>query len=158
MQEAHRILANYSLRSSKKYSLDCHGAGGAMMHSISELCFSSYCYRKMDMDQARVLYVQMIEDFLELVNTDAAVRPFLHHYPLSIDGIDLTISFEEKGTRNRFEKGFLCYMFLIKENIYYYTRDPQSGFDVQLLKEHYPVAYEKVYGRPWPGVSKYLPN
>ena len=87
------ITKNYVKETAAPKRLDLYGYGGGRMYDIEEVILRFFCCDHLTVEGARVLYVEMMEEYLKQINCNEEVRPYLHNYPFNIDNIKLTISF-----------------------------------------------------------------
>lgn len=89
----------------KHYGMSICGVGGsAKEDGISEMAVSFQRFGDpLTESEARRLIIKCVDDFLEAVNTDEAIRPFLKVYPFNAENIDLTIySYDNSYVLHRF--------------------------------------------------------
>jgi hypothetical protein len=101
-----------------RYGFHLDGSGGSMMNDITviRLMFSSI--NTVKLDQARIIFVDSVENLLNRVNSDEKIRPYLHNFPFTIDNIQLDIGFLKPG--GKFVDGeFIATISLIKGKIFY---------------------------------------
>ena len=158
IKEAGRIMGRFCKRAEKQYNLSCYGSGGSLMGDIQTFDLTFQSYEKINVEKAREKYVRIMEDFLEQTNQDEGVRPYLHQYPLPIEGFELGLIFGEKTSDEFVEQPYVAIVFLGKGYVYYESWNREKDCFENLLKEPYSEAYEKVFHKPWQGTSNYLSN
>jgi len=85
---------------SKKYDLEVVGFGGSIHDTIEDMSLSFSCKRTLTLDEYRKLVVHCAEDYLEMINADLELKPYLHHYPFTSHDIFLMIfTYNEEGKR-----------------------------------------------------------
>ncbi|CCB90056.1 hypothetical protein [Simkania negevensis] len=134
---ANKLIAQVAKDLSKRYKIRAVGFGGAIHEQVEELSLSFECCRTMSIDEYRDLLVHCAEDFLDQVNSNEEIRPYLQNYPFSSKNIDLTI-YVHSENKKRFDVGQLSCLAIQKEKIVYYYRD--SEYTIELLKAE---AYEE---------------
>ncbi|MFN0065348.1 MAG: hypothetical protein ACKVOH_03840 [Chlamydiales bacterium] len=123
------------------------GYGGAMMHDIQEISLSFLSHDTLNVDEARILYVEMVEELLQRVNSHEQIRPHLHNFPFGIDNIKLDISFinsEGATTKN----GRVAFMYIGKnQDLLYRACNPDTEEFYSLHREPYAEARRIVTGK-----------
>lgn len=110
---SNQIIKEYTSVLKREYGLCCIGGGGAMMDNIKEITLTYICYAPMNIDEARNLYVAVIEGYLERVNQCEAIRPYLNQYPFEWHNFDLHLMFFNK--QNNFAQEGVATIFQGKE-------------------------------------------
>jgi len=75
----------------KKYNLELAGIGGGMMGCIRRMDVAFGIKKPLDKDEARALLVNVVEDFLRIVNADEEVKPYLVHVPFTAKNLSVVI-------------------------------------------------------------------
>ncbi|MCH9625438.1 MAG: hypothetical protein S4CHLAM123_06120 [Chlamydiales bacterium] len=136
---SNRIAGSYVTEFAKPRELMLSGYGGAMMDDIQEISLRFLSFRALNIDEARVLYVEMMEEFLCRINHHEEIRPYLHNFPFDINNVALTIGWinsDRKITRD----GHMALMFIGNNHtIYYEAYNSTEGF-YTLHKESYEEA------------------
>lgn len=135
----HKFLREYI----KPKGLICIGSGGSMMDDVKKVSLSFVSFKALNVEEARILYVDIIEEYLKRVNSDEEVRPFLHNFPFTIDSLDFDIRFDYKNNCVR-KDGHVAFMFIRRDqNICYKASDVQTGY-YSIHREPYSEALEIV--------------
>jgi len=123
----------------EKYGLKCCGKGGALMDKVNIVSLSFQSKEKQySVEETRRLMVKCVEEYLERINDDEDIRPYLSHYPFSSLGVDFDISFQgARGNEIRLA-------FLSEDNIVYMVVDPNQKPYIRKHKETYNEAREIV--------------
>lgn len=151
------ITRNYLDKVTKKYGVYCYGIGGSFRENIHiiDITFTTYDEIQ-DINIARYLYVNLMEEFMQEINNNENIRQYLVTYPFPIEGFKMSIIFSDKTTNYFAKNPFIADVMLAKGNLVYSTLDKENfGFE-EIYRESYSEAYEKVFGRPWTGRSIYL--
>lgn len=120
------------------------GYGGAMMNDIQEIFLSFLSYEALNVEEARVLYVEMMEEYLRRINCNEKIRPYLHNFPFGIDNIKLTIGFEDRE-RQIAQDGHVALMFIGKNHeLHFRGYDPETEEFYSLHRESYEEALKLV--------------
>ena len=135
---ADSITDSYLRYLKKEHQIKCVGAGGGFLSNVEEIFLAlSSIENNVNVDRARVHYINFTEELLMRVNKDEKIRPYLSHYPFSEKGISLTLSFivsEEEP-----QKGYVSYMTFVNGKIIYAHDDPDS----KKLEVFYEEPYEE---------------
>lgn len=115
---SNKIISKYNRELKRQKKLLLVGEGGSYMGDIQDIGFSYITYEKMDLDQARRLYIEVTEGYLSRFNENEEVRPYMHTYPFTIDNLQVMLAFENEKREYREEgeialmcvlRGFLCF-------------------------------------------------
>jgi hypothetical protein len=139
-----RIVAGYIKEFTKPKGLFVCGSGGAMANNIQQISLSFASFAALDVDEARILYVEMVEELLRRINANRAIRPFLHNYPFEEKNIDLMISFKDSKLE-RVSANHVALMSIGKDHMIFYAaydHDKKKFYD--LYEENYVEARDRV--------------
>jgi hypothetical protein len=115
-----------------------------MMNDIQEIELRFTSLDALDVDQARKLYIEIMEEFLIRINKHEKIRPHLHNYPFEVKNIKLTISFDDSNRHIRGD-GHVPHMFIGKNyTLYYAAYNPEQEGFYNLHKENYGDALKIV--------------
>lgn len=134
-----KIFNAYNKTFLKEKNMHLIGQGGAMMYDIEKINAHYYSYEPTTLEQARKLYVDIIEGYLQAYNSNEKIRPYLHNYPFNVDNLDITISFKDELNQRR-GNGYIALMFRVRGKIFYETYDHDNKNFVTLLSESYEEA------------------
>ena len=107
-----------------KWSLSCLHAGGNILDGIKEFGFTFLKNKKVSLEEARKLEVDIIEFLMNRINNDAKLKPYLEH-PFKEDKIRVRLVFGKREFCN-FRDGVSMYEVLPKEGRLLYHRLPYS--------------------------------
>ncbi len=141
-----KLVSNYVNQIAKPHQLTFAAYGGAMMDDIQEITMRFISNKEMNVDQARELYVMMMESFLQRVNSSQELRPFMHNYPFEITNINLTIDFENSSGRIT-NDGHVAMIFIGRnQELLFrgYNSDNEDFYS--LCREPYAKALKQVTG------------
>ena len=128
---ANKLIAQVAKDLSKRYKIKPVGFGGAIHEKVEELALSfDYC-RTLTIDEYRDLLVHCAEYFLDQINSNEEVRPYLQNYPFNSQNIYLCI-YVLSENKKRFDVGQLSSLKVVKGKIVYHYRD--SEYTVEVLK------------------------
>ncbi len=142
---SHGISDPYAKELKKTRGLCLIGSGGSMMDEVKKVNATYLSFAKLSVNEARNLYVKVMEGYLERYNGDEKIRPYLHNYPFTIENMKLMIGFEDESRRHRSE-GYVALVSVVHGNIYYCTFDSEQDKFVDLHREPYEEAVRTVRG------------
>lgn len=139
-----RITKDYLKESAIPRRLLLTGYGGAMMKDVEEVFLTFLSFDALNVDKARILYVEMMEEYLKKINHHDKIRPYLHNFPFIIDNIKLDIGFED-CKRKITQDGHVAFIFMGRNHtIYYDAYDPETEEFYSLHRESYEEALKIV--------------
>ena len=128
----------------KKYQLTATMQGGSFMDQIKTISiFFQTSNKEYSVTEARGLIVSCVEEYLERINGNEKVRPFLEHYPFKEGGVEFQITFYEKPLV-RVKQEYICTVGIVNEKVYYYVYDHEIEKSVIVYEEPYEEALKKV--------------
>jgi hypothetical protein len=120
------------------------GYGGAMVGDIQSVTLRFLSYHVLNVDAARILYVEMMEEFLVRINQNDKIRPYLHDYPFGIKNMELTIGFDDTNG-DILGDGHVAHMFISRnDTLYYEAYNHETEKFYNLHKENYRDALKIV--------------
>ncbi len=90
------IVDRFAKEMKKKHGLVCIGSGGRMPHKVEEITLFFDCYQHASIEEARILYVTIVDQLVEMINNHERIRPFLQTYPFPTEGAGICVSFNKK--------------------------------------------------------------
>src|SRR3989344_4332350 len=90
---AHKITEKTAKKLKEQKNLYLIGTGGQMMHDIQMMMMGFNFYKVVDIETARQLLVESVEEYLSVINSNKEVRPYLHNYPFTAKNIEIVIYF-----------------------------------------------------------------
>lgn len=139
VQEAERIIRIYTKQMKKDRALYAIGTGGAMMYDVQEITLHFVSYAKLDVAQAREVFVDCCEGLITTVNADEKIRPFLRDYPFTIKNADIMISFQKKSG-GHVDSEYVAFVCCSKNFIHYAYHDNDKDMLTRITKEPYEEA------------------
>lgn len=128
----------------KTYGLQVIAIGSGMPFDIQQLDLSFKAQGLYTVEQARSFYLPISESFLNFINSDKVLRPYLHDYPFKEKNIGFSIMFvDPKG--NRPPSNYVAYVSLIKGHIFYACFDHQTKKLETIKQEPFEEAQKKVH-------------
>jgi len=113
----------------KENGLYLAGGGGALMHNVKEISLMFACYQQMSVAEARNLYVKVIEGYLQRINQNEEIRPYLDQYPFTWGNLDIKFMFQD--TNKHFPKEGVAIIIRGKANqIVYCGYDGEDFYDL----------------------------
>jgi len=98
-------IINETARSlEKKYKM--HACGFGMRERFKYLSISFQVNRPIEVDEARNLLIESVEELIENINSSKEIRPYLKEYPFTFQNAGITLLFSD-------QKGHDCYHPLI---------------------------------------------
>jgi hypothetical protein len=95
---ADRLLYQISNEIQKKFNVKQVGSGGGMCQCVRLLGLTFECHKLISQDGARAFIVPMLQLFLQRINENKEIRPFLQNYPFRIENIEISIFvYDNKG-------------------------------------------------------------
>lgn len=114
------IVRNYIKEFAIPRRLILTSQGGAMMDDIQEISLSFVSFDALNIDQARILYVDMMEELLHRINCHENIRFYLHNYPFLESNIKLMIGFEDSQKKITSD-GHVALMSIAKNHSIYFA-------------------------------------
>ena len=130
-----KITAKTAKKLSKKYQLDPAGSGGSMMHDVEMLALSFNCYRPLSIDESRRLVVGCVNEYLNSVNENKEIRPYLHNFPFTEENLEIVIFFYENNNFKDVQPGQVSCASTVKGKIFYHTKDSQDEYKLETLHQ-----------------------
>ncbi|MEI6241849.1 MAG: hypothetical protein WCP39_00395 [Chlamydiota bacterium] len=142
-----QIIQSFAKEMEKDFELVCIGNGGKMPHDVEEISVKFIAYRRATIEQARELEVNATETFLRMINAHEKIRPFLREYPFKVNRAEVSIAFR-KNDNSAYDDSSVVHVFQVKNRIFYYAEEPNSGTRRILLEESYEEAVKIVKENP----------
>jgi len=119
VQLANSLMRKYAQKMKKEKGLELSGIGGAMMYKVSELSLDFISKEKLTIPEARKLYLEVVEGFIPIVNSDKKIRSYLKNYPFTHENIDFTIAFVEPRTMRDVDPPYVAHVFYCRGEVVY---------------------------------------
>jgi len=84
----------------EKKNLVLIGTGGQMMHEIEMLAMSFNYYHEVNLETARELLVESVEEYLSDINSNQKIKPYLHEHPFTAKNVEIAIFFRNQDASN----------------------------------------------------------
>lgn len=138
------IYFSYNKEICRKNKIYLVGKGGAMMNDIQTVNAHYVSLELLTIEQARRLYVDVIEGYLCRYNQNVQIRPYLHDYPFTVENLDVTIRFEN-GKRAVTDEELVALIYVGKNNqVIFRAYDLISDKYTPLYTEPYETARDIV--------------
>lgn len=98
-----QLINAYADKVEKERGYQLISIGGGMPTDITDFSLRFRVPFEANTDKARTAFIEVLEEFKNLVNNDYLVRPALEEFPFEIDRIMLTLFFMEDGNKVSFE-------------------------------------------------------
>ena len=116
------------------------GTGGQMMHDIQMMAMSFFYYQEVDLKTARELIVYAIDKYLDEINSNKEIRPYLHEYPFTVKNVEIRIWVYNPDRSELPLEKIYCITSLNGKLRYYVRSNPHQAI--------YEETYEEA--RKWP--------
>ena len=149
--EDHEVLAdkkifNFAKEVRKTDGLELWMYGGGLYERINSLNIGFISTEYVDIDESRMIYIDLLERFLDSVNSDMTIRKYLATYPFTKDEVNLVLQFEpplNKQGAPFVSSVSMGPMYLPQRNsIFYHQMDPLTGESEIVLEENYDKALD----------------
>ncbi len=145
----HQIESNTAKTLESTYKMKLCGSGGGAMFGIDMVALSFEIKRLITIEEARVILVASVQQYLENINASKTIRPYLVEYPFTPRGVTLHFyvrSSREKGDKEHID-GFSVYCVGTNKipTVFYESRDEQDKMK-DVLVETFEEAKERVNG------------
>lgn len=146
-------MTNDFKKSIKKKDVYACGIGGGSLGEITKISIFLVSYKKLNLDGARLLYMECLEDLVNRLHSNKKLRPHLHTYPLTTDSLSFLLAFENRsgGIASHEYIGAVCCK---KGKVFYATYDEenQKFYDedkhVETLEEAWNIYHKHKLSAP----------
>lgn len=136
-----KFIKTFATVAKEDYRLSLLGQGGAFRGSISKFSFRFISNELLDQDQARRMYLQIMDRIVDMINADENLRPYLSHYPFSHNDIDLKISFyQDVSLGLKVAPPYIAFVTSSDNLLFFWTRNECDNSLVDLPTEAYKRA------------------
>ncbi|MBS0629927.1 MAG: hypothetical protein JSS30_06895 [Verrucomicrobia bacterium] len=140
---ANQIINSFADEMKKEYGLHCSGSGGKMPFDVEEFMIGFALHRHATIEEARELEVAVTEKFVQTINANEKIRPFLRVYPFTPDRARVSIAFQKSNNRP-YTDGSVALVFQVRNRIYYNADSETSPTLISLMDEPYDEALKIV--------------
>lgn len=124
-KEIDKLCINFVKKAHKKYGVQCENFGGKMVNGIEEVSFDFISNKKTSLERARKIEVELTQMFLDSINSNPHLKPFLKKYPFTAKQTPIRIHFYEKDELF-FNDGSVSRMFQKDGRIHYFKEKPPT--------------------------------
>ena len=107
------------------------------MHDVEKINLSLCTKKRLNVDEARQLFIPLIEKLLSKINTDTNIKPYLHNYPFTSKNLCISLRLEEKNGK-KVERPYIADVRLMFGMVFYSVEDLNDD----MLFEH---VHEETY-------------
>lgn len=139
-------LSNHIINEHSQYDVnknwDLIATGGS---STQERVFilKYWINERVGVDEARKMFVESVDKFVNRLNANLEIRPYLPNFPAGREVVEISLAFLDPMTHIRFGNGDVTLVFEANGTLYYCT--DENGDLVDLFKEPYEDAIRIVY-------------
>lgn len=143
----HQPMLKASEEMAEKYNLGIVGQGGGMMYGVERLSLSLSFKNIISIKEARSLVVNCAQIYINALNSDKTLRPYLAEFPFPLSRI--TLRFFLHNPTDTIKPNELVGFRLtcggnIKEPTIYYRTENEKGVPKELFKETYEEAVKQM--------------
>ena len=103
------------------------------MHDIQMMMMGFNYYHVVDVNAARHLLVDSVEEYLSAINANEELRPYLHDYPFTAKNIKISIYFYSPD-RYKVPTGEIMIAAANEGQLVYYIDEPEK-YDLKAIHE-----------------------
>lgn len=137
---AHKVRSKISEEIERKFNVKEVGTGGGMYKTINLLCLSFDCRKKVLKEDASSMLIAISQFFLEKINENEEIRPYLCNYPFGIDNVEIDIFFYDKNGGDLSDP-YIASAVCSEGTMIYSTSDPKISNEI--LNKDYLETYEE---------------
>ena len=139
---ARKARYEFAYRMKKEENLIMYAEGGAMMHNIKMLSLDFDSSRALDLEESRILILRVTQSFVDFINANTAIRPYLANYPFSVNNVEIGFSFRSYGERI-YKDGKMSLVYFKQGTIFYDRYNPETKRLETVLRETYEEALQR---------------
>lgn len=140
---ANQISKEVAVKLNEEWGLVPFGTAGQMMDEIKMLGLS-FCYLKpLNLDEAREMLIDAVNQFTSAINANDQIRPYLNKYPFEHDNVLIEIYIFQPGYKE-VEPGKLTAIFASEGVLEYKIRGQVMDTSVTYHKESYDEAVQEL--------------
>ncbi|SCA62459.1 hypothetical protein SCG7109_AA_00480 [Chlamydiales bacterium SCGC AG-110-M15] len=128
-----RMLNEFVIEVNQKHGLKYMGGGGAMKNEIKKTSFLFSYEGPMSLDEARSIFVEISQDWLEWINENEDLREYLLVYPFEPENIDIGLMHRNFSEAN-LDVDCIAAVSVLKEKVYFsvYDLDDENLKDISI--------------------------
>jgi len=136
---AYELMNSFIKVEKKENNLCLMGIGTSMPDTIHKFNLTFVTYQNLNVNQARILFINSTQKLLDRVNVNRQIRPYLNNYPFNAKNLDFTIMFEDiRG--NFVNPPHIAFVSLTDGKIRYNINDPITDEFNKIHSETYEEA------------------
>ena len=140
---AHAITLEVAHELHARFGLEPLALGGSMMTTIDGFALTLRTYKPLSVEQARACVLDCVDTYLQKINANAELQPYLKEKPFTAKG--LTLQFLVLDQNDLFKsQSSLANFYLDKGKIVYNKCNLQTG----LLEKVQEELYDQVASKP----------
>ena len=128
---ADNIIKTTSDRLSKKYQMHLMGVKSGMMGCVKLMGIHFQVNRSLSKEEARTIIVDSAQSFLEDINQNESIRPFLQVYPFDLKHIEIVVFISTLGNGTFYHPN-LSVISVVDGKIEYSINDPDHKYRYKL--------------------------
>jgi hypothetical protein len=137
---AGQVSVNFSKKMKEKFDFDLLGMGGGGFHDLNTLSFHFNCPMILDVFEARKLIIQVVDEFINDINSKQNIKLYLRNYPFTVNNINLLIGFKKN---NQYPiEGKVAFISCSNEKIDYATFEHEKNHLTNIFRETYNEALQ----------------
>ncbi len=115
--------------------------GGRWYSTIHEISleYTTTQYRFQTIDEIRKFFIPLVEEYLQPLNEERSIRPYLSNFPFDTNNLELGITFYDLD-RMRLQIPWICYVSSIEGKIVYFGLHPGKQTTTLLYSETFEEA------------------
>ena len=135
---ADTITARTAQKIESETGLHLIGTGGGMMDHVRMMAMSFDHLEETSIEQGRELLVYCVKEYLDAINANVEIRPYLAHYPFTSKDVEIAI-FIYTPTHKDVSIGKLAVVSAVRGELRYRVRQ----LDPVIFKQIYEETYEE---------------
>lgn len=140
---AHEITEKTAKKLKAQKNLYLAGTGGQMMNDIQMMMMGFDLYEVIDIETARQLLVDSVQEYLSAINSNEEIRPYLHNYPFTAKNVEIVIYiYNPDGSQVPLDK--ITIAAANQGRVVYYVDDPQKHTIKTIHEETYEEALHEL--------------
>ncbi|GEM_PF-1155732 len=146
--------STFAKRMKTELGLQCTGAGGIKHGTIQSLYIDFSAHRRATIEEARVLMITVLEQYLQTIRSNEKIQPFLETKPFPMNQVRVGLKFV--GNMGPYSDGSVYWVFNACKDVQtgtgntflYHTKDPFTDSLRKILQESYEEALQKHANSP----------
>ena len=139
---ANEVTIKAANRLKKEKDLRPCGFGGGAMYEIRMLALSFNYYHDLSLEEGRELLLYAVDTFLEEINSNEEIKPYLLNYPFGPKNVEIRI-FPRNQNGSSLTSEQFCWITAVGGDFQYNLQNPGSEKTTIAHKETYQEALEK---------------